>query len=138
MDDKVFVECIVSPKAKVTIHYALDTGMGDGREYRQEPLPNLFEGIHGRAFTLFYGEAIHYYFSIELDGKEKKTSEKTLTKSMSHQARETKYQMLNEILAAKKLGKMDALKEKMTQYLEQEKFVENMFPIVEGTVYERN
>lgn len=138
LDDKVFVECIVSPRAKVTIHYALDTGMGDGREYRQEPLPNLFEGIHGRAFTLFYGEAIHYYFSIELDGKEKKTSEKTLTKSMSHQARETKYQMLNEILAAKKLGKMDALKEKMTQYLEQEKFVENMFPIVEGTVYERN
>lgn len=46
--------------------------------------------------------------------------------------------MLNEILAAKKLGKMDALKEKMTRYLEQEKFVENMFPIVEGTVYERN
>lgn len=138
LDDKVFVECVVSPRAKVTIHYALDTGMGGGREYRQEPLPNLFEGIHGRAFTLFYGEAIHYYFTIELDGKVKKTNEKTLTKSMSHQARETKYQMLNEILAAKKLGKVDALKEKMTRYLEQEKFVENMFPIEEGTVYERN
>ncbi len=135
LDDKVFVECVVSPRAKVTIHYALDTGMGDGREYRQEPLPNLFEGIHGRAFTLFYGESIHYYFTIELDGKVKKTSEKTLTKSMSHQARETKYHMLNEILAARKLGKTEALKEKMTRYLEQEKFVENMFPIEETKVF---
>lgn len=136
LDDKVFVEYVTSPRAEVTIHYALDTGIGEGREYRQEPLPDLFEGIHGRTFTLFYGESIHYYFTVELDGEIKKTNEKTLTKSMAHQPQETKYQLINEILAAKKLGKTDAVKEKMTQYLEQEKFVESMFPIEEGTVYE--
>lgn len=136
LEDKVFVEYITSPRAKVTIHYALDTGIGDGREYRQEPLPDLFEGIHGRTFTLFYGESIHYYFTVELDGEVSETSEKTLTKSMAHQVQETKYQMINEILAAKKLGKVDAVKEKMRQYLEQERFVESMFPIEEGTIYE--
>ena len=55
---------------------------------------------------------------------------------MAHHVQETKYQLINEILAAKKLGKMDAVREKMTQYLEQERFVENMFPIEEGTAYE--
>ncbi len=136
LDDKVFVEYATSPRAEVTIHYALDNGIGGEREYRQEPLPDLFEGIHGRTFTLFYGESIHYHFTETLDGEVKKTGEKTLTKSMAHQVQETKYQMINEILAAKKLGKMDAVKEKMTQYLEQEKFVECMFPIEEGTIYE--
>ena len=136
LEDKVFVEYVTSPRAEVTIHYALDTGIGAGREYRQEPLPNLFEGIHGRTFTLFYGESIHYHFTEELDGEVQKTAEKTLTKSMAHHVQETKYQLINEILAAKKLGKMDAVREKMTQYLEQERFVENMFPIEEGTAYE--
>lgn len=136
LEDKVFVEYSTSPHAQVTIHYALDNGMGEGKEYHQEPLPNLFEGIHGRTFTLFYGESIHYYFTIELYGEMKKTSERTITKSMAHQEQETKYQLINEILAAKKLGKIDAVKEKMIQYLEQEKFVESMFPIEEGTVYE--
>ena len=136
LEDKVFVEYVTSPRAEVTIHYALDTGIGEGREYRQEPLPELFEGIHGRTFTLFYGESIHYHFTVELDGEVSETSEKTLTKSMAHQVQETKYQLINEILAAKKLGKVDAVKEKMTQYLEQEKFVESMFPIEKGTIYE--
>lgn len=136
LDDKVFVEYSASPQAEVTIHYALDAGMGEDREYHQEPLPNLFQGIFGRTFTLFYGESIHYYFTVEQDGQVTKTEEKTLTKSMAHQEQETKYQMINEILAAKKLGKTDAVQEKMTQYLKQEKFVESMFPIEEGTVYE--
>lgn len=136
LDDKVFVEYSANPRAEVTIHYALDTGMGEDREYHQEPLPNLFQGIFGRTFTLFYGESIHYYFTVRLDGRTKKTSEKTLTKSMANQDQGTKYQLINEILAAKKLGKTDTVKEKMIQYLEQEKFVESMFPIEEGTVYE--
>lgn len=135
-DDKVFVEYATSPRAEVTIHYALDNGVGDDLEYHQEPLPDLFQGIHGRTFTLFYGESIHYYFTIELDGTVKKTSERTFTKSMAPQDQETKYQMLNEMLAAKKLGRAEAVKEKIKQYLEQEKFVESMFPIEEGTVYE--
>lgn len=136
LEDKVFVEYVTAPRANVFIHYALDTGVGDGREYTQEPLPDLFQGIHGRTFTLFYGESIHYYFTIEMDGKVKRTSEKTLTKSLSHQGEGTKYQLLNEILAAKKLGKVEAVREKMAQYLEQERFVERMFPIEKGPVYE--
>ena len=65
-----------------------------------------------------------------------KSEDKTLTKSMANHEQDTKYIIIKEILAAKKLGKTDAVQEKMTQYLKQEKFVESMFPIEEGTVYE--
>lgn len=61
LDDKTFVECHAHPGARVTLFYALDTGLGKELEYKCEPLREIYEGIFGRTFTLFYGENLHYY-----------------------------------------------------------------------------
>ena len=49
----------------VTLYYSLDTGLGTVPDYKSEPLKNVYEGIFARAFTLFYGETLRYYFQTE-------------------------------------------------------------------------
>lgn len=56
------MEYHTSPEAKVTLVYALDTGLGRALEYKTEPLKNVYEGIFTKPFTMFYGEILHYYF----------------------------------------------------------------------------
>ena len=42
LDDKTFVEYHTDPKAKVTLYYALDAGLGKEARYQTEPLRNLY------------------------------------------------------------------------------------------------
>lgn len=129
LDDKVFVEYQGNPAAKVILYYALDTGLGNEPEYKSEPLRNVFQGCFNKTFTLFYGESLHYYFVTELDGKEERTSEKTVTAIVTDHESQTRFEMINEMLAARKLGKLDVVKEKIRQYQQQEMFVEQLFSI---------
>ena len=62
MDDKTCVEYHTSPEAKVTLVYALDTGLGRALEYKTEPLKNVYEGIFTKPFTMFYGEIFALLF----------------------------------------------------------------------------
>lgn len=129
LDDKTYVEYHADPKAKVTLFYALDTGLGMEPEYKSEPLRNVYQGIFTKTFTLFYGETLHYYFQIEQDGKVKKTSERVLTMNKVEGAPFSKYQMLNQILSARRLDKDSEVLTKMKQYLRQEQYVKEMFVI---------
>lgn len=73
------MECHAHPEAKVTLRYALDAGLGGEREYKSEPLKEMYEGIFTKTFTLFYGETLHYYFHIERNGEVRETVERTVT-----------------------------------------------------------
>ena len=127
LDDKTIVEYHASPEAKVTLFYSLDTGLGSEGEFRSEPLKNMYEGIFVRAFTLFYGETLHYYFQIEEDGITKKTSEKIVTMKSADSVSRSKYQIINRILAARKLDKEKEVASNLKQYLRQEQYVRSMF-----------
>lgn len=129
LDDKTCVEYHAGPKAKVTIVYALDTGLGMELEYKSEPLRNVYEGIFTKTFTLFYGETLHYYFRVEQDGKAKNTSERVLTMNKVEGTPFSKYQLLNQILSARRLDKEGEVLTKMKQYLRQEQYVKDMFAI---------
>ena len=131
LDDKVYVEYHGSPKAKVTLWYSLDTGLSRETEYRSEPLRNMYEGIFTKTFTLFYGESLHYYFSVEENGKTRKTSERVLSMSRVEGNPMSKYQMINQMLSARRLEKESEVLAKMKQYLRQEQYVKDMFPIEE-------
>lgn len=131
MDDKTCVEYHTSPDSKVTLVYALDTGLGRALEYKTEPLKNVYEGIFTRPFTMFYGETLHYYFLEECDGQSKKTPERVLSMSKAEGTPFSKYQMLNQILSARKLDKHGEVKKGLKQYLRQEQYVKEMFVITE-------
>lgn len=129
LDDKTFVEYHTSPEASVTLYYSLDTGLGTVPDYKSEPLKNIYEGIFARAFTLFYGETLRYYFQIEDEAGVHKTEEKILTMNQSNDQASSKYQLINQILCARKLDKETEVKEKLAQYLRQEQYVNEMFVI---------
>jgi hypothetical protein len=131
LDDKTFVEYHASPKAKVSLVYALDTGLGEEGEYHTEPLKNQYEGIFARAFTLFYGETLRYYFVEELDGTIKKSPVRNVTLNVSENATRSKYQMINRILAARKLDKEKEVAENLKEYLRQEQYVKYLFRLEE-------
>ena len=129
LDDKTIVEYHTDPKAKVTLYYALDAGLGKEARYQTEPLRNLYEGIFAKTFTLFYGETLHYYFQTEDENGVHRTEEKMLTMNLTDDRASSKYQLINQILCARKLEKDPEVKEKLSQYLRQEQYVNEMFVI---------
>lgn len=135
LDDKVFVEYQGAPGRKVVLHYALDTGLGNEMEYKSEPLKNIYQGYHVKTFTLFYGESLHYYFTVG-DGDSDKTPEKIITAAGLEKDPRTRYQMINQMLSARKLGKIEAVKEKITEYQQQERYVEQLFSIEKERCHE--
>ena len=129
LDDKTCVEYHGAPDAKVTLVYALDTGLGRQPEYKTEPLRNVYEGIFTKTFTLFYGETLSYHFCEERKGEKKETPERVLSMSKVEGTPFGKYQMINQILSARKLDKDEEVASRLKQYLHQEKYVEEMFAI---------
>ena len=130
LDDKTFVEYHTSPETLVTLYYSLDTGLGTVPDYKSEPLKNVYEGIFARAFTLFYGETLRYYFQTEDETGVHKTEEKILTMSQSNDQASSKYQLINQMLAGRKLGRREQTEKAMEQYLQREHFARKMFPVL--------
>ena len=129
LDDKTFVECHGDTDAKVTLVYALDTGLGAETEYKSEPLKAVYEGICVRAFTLFYGETLRYYFRIEQNGKTRKTTERVVTMKKIEGTRGSKYQLLNQMLSARRLEKGREVTDDLKRYLRKEQYMKEMFTI---------
>ena len=131
LDDKTFVECRAVPGAKVTLFYRLDTGLGAETAYKCEPLKEMYQGIFVRTFTLFYGETLQYYFQIDEGDKDntKKTSERSVSMKKVEGASGSKYQMLNQMLSARRLDKTQEVTDSLKDYLRQEQYVKNMFSI---------
>ena len=129
LDDKTFVEYHGSPEDTVILYYCLDTGLGTVPEYKSEPLRNVYQGIFVKTFTLFYGETLRYYFQAEAADGVHKTEEKVITMNQTDDRASSKYQLINQILCARKLEKESEVKEKLAQYLRQEQYVNEMFVI---------
>ena len=129
LDDKTFVECHAARGAKVTLFYSLDTGIGNDKEYKCEPLKEMYQGIFVRAFTLFYGETLRYYFKIDDGKKVQKTVERVLTMKKIEGTPGSRYQVLNQILSARKLGKKHEAEKELKRFMRQEQYVQNMFTI---------
>lgn len=129
LDDKTFVECHANPEARVTLFYALDTGLGKEREYKSTPVKEVYQGIFTKTFTLFYGESLHYYFQVDFRGDSRKTAERVITMKKVEGTPGSKYQLLNRLLSARRLDKRQEVTEGLKNYLRQEQYVKEMFII---------
>lgn len=129
LDDKVFVEARTAPDASVTVYYFLDTGLGNEPEYKSEPLHSRYPGVFTKTFTLFYGETLHYYFVENVKGKERKISEKVISMNRIDEEGQNKYQQLNGMLAARRLGKEPEVIARLKEFLRQDHYVKEMYII---------
>lgn len=127
MDGRVFVEYVGNPKSSVTLHYRL---RDSGEEYREETVPNCFEGIFVREFTLFGDEALECWLE-EDDGREKKkTDQWILTAPKADAADMTRFGMLCRIINAGKRGDTEKLSEELESYLMLEHLAREVFTLV--------
>jgi hypothetical protein len=63
--DKLYIYYHADPRKRIYIHYRLSEE--DSQEYTTQRLPNIFMGIHGMEFVLFYHEGLQYYITEEMD-----------------------------------------------------------------------
>lgn len=129
LDDKTFVECHAHPEARVTLFYATDTGLGSKKEYKSTPVKEVYQGIYTKTFTLFYGESLYYYFQIDRNGTSRKTAERVITMKKIEGIPGSKYQLLNQLISARRLDKRQEVSEGLKNYLRQEQYVKEMFII---------
>ena len=130
MDDKQFVEVQYPAGARVTIHYRLIRDNDTGESFKSEPMKNMYQGIFVKEFLLFYGETLEYYLTVELPDDTRQTDKKLLTMEESLQEGNTKYQLINQMLAGHKLGRSEQTEKAMEQYLQREHFARKMFPVL--------
>ena len=107
MDDKQFIQVQYPAGARVTIHYRLIRDKDTGENFKSEPMKNMYQGIFVKEFLLFYDEILEYYLTVELPDDTRQTEKKLLTMEESLQEGNTKYQLINQMLAGRKLGRRE-------------------------------
>ena len=130
MDDKQFIQVQYPAGARVTIHYRLIRDKDTGENFKSEPMKNMYQGIFVKEFLLFYDEILEYYLTVELPDDTRQTEKKLLTMEESLQEGNTKYQLINQMLAGRKLGRREQTEKAMEQYLQREHFARKMFPVL--------
>jgi hypothetical protein len=132
LEDKVFVEQKASPEDKVILHYALSSNPSSREEYRTEPLQRIYKGIFSKEFILFYGEILSFYVTVEHRGILNQTPEKTLTMPFVDMEGRSRYQLINQMLSARKLKKEDVFRDRLHQYIHAEHMVDTLFCLEEN------
>ena len=130
-EDKVFVECFAGNDAKVTLYYRICENSQEETPYKEEMLANRYHGIFNKEFLLFCQETLEYYFVIEKGKKEYITETEELTVSGEKKKETTKYQMINQMLSAKQLGKEEELKDVLETYRQREAWIASLFRLME-------
>lgn len=130
-EDKVFVECFAGNDAKVTLYYRIRENSQEETPYKEEMLANRYHGIFNKEFLLFCQETLEYYFVIEKGKKEYTTETEELTVSGEKKKETTKYQMINQMLSAKQLGKEEELKDVLETYRQREAWIASLFRLME-------
>lgn len=127
LEDKVFVEQKAAPEDRVILHYMLSSDPAAKDDYRTEPLQRIYRGIFSKEFILFYGEILSYFVTVEHKGRITQSPEKTLTMPYVDMEGRSRYQLINQMLSARKLKKDDVFREKMHQYIHAEHVVRTLF-----------
>lgn len=130
LDDKQFVEEHFPASARVMIHYCM-AKEEEEPIYKSEPMKNMYQGIFVKEFLLFYGEVLKYYLTVEEGEEIHRTEEKTLRMEDTFREGNSRYQLLNRMLAGRILEQDAQMENAMEQYLEREYFVEKMFPLID-------
>lgn len=130
LEDRIFIEQKASPDDKVTLYYKITAENSKAEAFKSEPMKMMYHGIFSREFVLFYGETLTYYVVIERKGNPLETCRRSLTMPNVDMKGRSKYQMINQMLAAQKLGKDKALKETALRYCQAERIAEELFPLI--------
>lgn len=127
LEDKVFMEYVADPNHTVILHYRLD----DEKEFRQENMKNMFEGIFVKEFVIFGGEHIECYVD-EYDGDRRvfTGSRRILTGPESAGGSGSRFDRIGKMNQLAASGDEDALKEELKDYYQLEELARSIFTLI--------
>ena len=123
LNDKYILEYRSTTGKDVVLHYRYQD-----QEEKSVLLKETFEGIYTKEFTMFYKDTLTWYIT---EGKDKKDSEihwQSYT-CMSESGRQgsSRYDLINQLIAADEKGNTEQLEELLERYEQQQYLVENIF-----------
>lgn len=128
LDDKTFVECKGAPGESVAIRYCLRSEGEKKREFRGEPMKEMFQGVFAREFMLFYGEVLDY--TLIRDNKMTDLTVHSVSGSRIDTGGRTKYQLLNRMLGDWHVRNLEQLDRDTQEYLTTEHLCKEMFTLL--------
>ncbi len=131
LKDKTFVEYHTSTDAKVYIHYKIETGTLEDKEYQVSEMVSAYSGVFVKDFILFYGEKIIYYLTEEVHGKTNVTESKSLSKEDEGLTSDnSRYGMLNDMMVCADMKEESTLKDLTMQYIAIDELNNSIFSIM--------
>lgn len=131
LQERIFVEYRTHPGARVMLKYTVENPEGEVLFEHTEQMKDIYEGIHVKDFTLFYGERLDYTITEEKNGRIEKKETHSLTAAMPQEEDEgiSRFQMLNQMCCAFTQHRESMVKSEAVRYLELERIAERLFPI---------
>lgn len=124
LSGKTMIEYRTRPKTEVTISYQID----DNGEETRKNMPEIFEGIHVEAVSLFYGEECSYHIIDEAaEESEQKKEYRIVCNNVEQNEIPDRYDYINDMLASSEMDDIQTLKKLMHGYCVQDYVVGNIF-----------
>lgn len=115
--DKTVVEYHASADSRVFIHYQLETGDLEKKEYSVAEMENIFGNVFVKNFVLFYGEKIKYYITEEINGEIRVNESRCLVSEEDGlTSKNTRFGMLNDMMVCHDMKDEKTLKDLTMQY----------------------
>jgi len=129
--DKTIVEYKTAPGRKVWIHYIIESEDNPDSEYITEEMPDMYGGVHAKAFVLFFGENLLYYITEQADTEELLTESASISKSdIGQSINDTRFEQINDIVIAKTLQDYDAVDGMLYEYHKHDYVVNKFFKLM--------
>lgn len=128
LDDRTFVECKGRPGESIVIRYCLRSEGEKKREFRSEPMKEMFQGVFAKEFMLFYGEVLDY--TLIRNNKMTDLAVHSVSGSQIDTNGKTKYQLLNRMLGDWHVRNFEQLDLDMQEYLTTEHLCQKMFTLL--------
>ncbi len=131
LEDKYFVEYRTMPGRNVQLHYQLrEAGRPEG-SWVSERMPEAYDGIYVREFTLFYRDRLAYYVTETEDNGDEVRGEKTeaVQDSVFLSCKKDRYHMINDMLICWDLSDSLTYRELEEDYQLQEAMAQAFFPL---------
>ena len=129
-NDKTIVEYRTDPNVRVLLHYIIE-GDEEEENYHTEEMRNMYGGVFSREFILFFGENLQYYITEESAGHEALTfSDSVSISDVVSAGRESRYDLLNDMVVSKTLQDEDTLIQLMEEYVMDECFTDKVFTCI--------
>ena len=129
LDDEISKSILFLDDNKIMFYLIEDDE--EEESYHTEEMRNMYGGVFSREFILFFGENLQYYITEESSGHEALTfSDSVSISDVVSAGRESRYDLLNDMVVSKTLQDEDTLIQLMEEYVIDECFTDKVFTCI--------